>query len=301
MASNKKTIKNILENGSQYQPDLFQLYLKDLSHIPLLSKEQETDYATRAKNGDKEGRKIMIESNLRLVINIAKRYKHPSLPLAELTAEGNLGLIHALDKFDPKKGFRFSTYASWWIKHYIESYLIYQNKTVRLPIDVAKELKKALVYLHKHHTGESLKASTIDLLGLHLNRPAAYIVHLLSLHQEVLSLNQEHNESGTLNLINTLAVDKHYKPCAIVDAEHFNKFMQHILAQLPERERFIIEQRFHSDERPTLEKLGQQIGLTRERTRQLEKLALNKLKELLLQQNLDFDDFKPTFDTEELT
>ena len=298
MTNNKKT-RNSTGASGQSNSDLFQLYLNDIRHIPLLSKEQEAEYATRAKNGDQEGRRIMIESNLRLVINIAKRYQHPRLHLAELTAEGNLGLIHALDKFDPSKGFRFSTYATWWIKHYIESYLIYQNKAVRLPIDAAKELKKALIYLHKHHAGEPLKATTIDSLALHLARSPAYVVHLLSQHQDVVSLNQGHGESDTLSLINTLAIEKKYKPCAIVASEHFNQFMQHILVQLPERERFIIEQRFHSDERPTLEELGQQIGLTRERTRQLEKLALNKLKVLLLQQNLNFDDFKTTFDSEE--
>ncbi len=270
--------------------DATQLYLNEIGFSPLLSAEEEVYYARRARQGIESARHRMIESNLRLVVKISRRYVNRGLSLLDLIEEGNLGLIHAVEKFDPERGFRFSTYATWWIRQTIERALMNQTRTVRLPIHVVKELN---VYLRaarelSHKLDHEPSADEIARL---LDRPVEDVQRMLGLNERVSSIDMPIAGDSEKTLGETLADANAHDPADEVQEEDIRTSIDLWLDQLPEKQREVLARRFglRGHEVATLEEVGEEIGLTRERVRQIQVDGLKRLRDLLEGQGLSSD------------
>lgn len=267
--------------------DATQLYLNEIGFSPLLSAEEEVFYARRAKQGIESARKRMIESNLRLVVKIARRYINRGLTLLDLIEEGNLGLIHAVEKFDPERGFRFSTYATWWIRQTMERGLMNQTRTVRLPIHVVKELN---VYLRaarelSHKLDHEPSADEIARL---LDRPVEDVQRMLGLNERVSSIDAPIAGDSERTLGETIADVNAMDPSQQVQDDDIRMNLDGWLDTLPDKQREVLARRFglRGHEVATLEEVGEEIGLTRERVRQIQVDGLKRLRELLEGQGL---------------
>jgi RNA polymerase nonessential primary-like sigma factor len=267
--------------------DATQLYLNEIGFSPLLSAEEEVFYARRARQGIESARKRMIESNLRLVVKIARRYVNRGLSLLDLIEEGNLGLIHAVEKFDPERGFRFSTYATWWIRQTMERALMNQTRTVRLPIHVVKELN---IYLRaarelSHKLDHEPSADEIARL---LDRPVEDVQRMLGLNERVSSIDAPVAGDSEKTLAETLADASVPDPALQVQDDDMRMNLDRWLDVLPEKQREVLARRFglRGHEVATLEEVGEEIGLTRERVRQIQVDGLRRLRELLEGQGL---------------
>ncbi|WP_344704971.1 RNA polymerase sigma factor RpoS [Halomonas cibimaris] len=270
--------------------DATQIYLNEIGFSPLLTPQEEVFYGRLARQGDPLGRSRMIESNLRLVVKIARRYLNRGLTLLDLIEEGNLGLIRAVEKFDPERGFRFSTYATWWIRQTIERALMNQTRTIRLPIHVVKELN---IYLRaaRELTQRLDHEPTAEEIAAHLDKPVATVKKMLGLNERVSSVDYPVGGDSDKPLIDTLADDDDIGPeASLVDGD----VKQHVdgwLDSLADKQREVVARRFglRGHEAATLEDVGAEIGLTRERVRQIQVEALKKLRRLLEQQGLSLD------------
>ncbi len=270
--------------------DATQIYLNEIGFSPLLKPEEEVYYGRLARKGDPLGRSRMIESNLRLVVKIARRYLNRGLTLLDLIEEGNLGLIRAVEKFDPERGFRFSTYATWWIRQTIERALMNQTRTIRLPIHVVKELN---IYLRaaRELTQRLDHEPTAEEIAEHLDKPVATVKKMLGLNERVSSVDYPVGGDSDKPLIDTLADDDEIGPeASLVDGdvkEHVDRWLE----SLADKQREVVVRRFglRGHEAATLEEVGVEIGLTRERVRQIQVEALKKLRRLLEKQGLSLD------------
>ncbi len=259
--------------------DAIRLYLREIRETALLTASEEKDLAIRYAAGDLGARDRIIEANLRLVVSIAKRYNNYALPLIDLIEEGNLGLIKAVERFRPEKGFRFSTYASWWIRQAIERALVNQGRTVRLPVHVAGELSKMLRVARE--LGQELdREPTVMEIAITLEKPIAYVEHLQELNTRNCSLEKPLGVEGDYHLLDTLADTTGDTPQSRLDSEDVSEQVASWIASLTEHEREILILRFGlDDEEPqTLEAIGKQFGVTRERIRQIEVRTLAKLR-----------------------
>ena len=270
--------------------DATQLYLNEIGFSPLLSAEEEVYFARQARQGIEAARKRMIESNLRLVVKIARRYVNRGLSLLDLIEEGNLGLIHAVEKFDPERGFRFSTYATWWIRQTMERALMNQTRTVRLPIHVVKELN---IYLRaarelSHKLDHEPSAEEIALL---LDRPVEDVQRMLGLNERVSSIDAPLGGDSEKTLAETLADTSIPDPASQVQDDDMRVNLDHWLEALPEKQREVLSRRFglRGHEVATLEEVGEEIGLTRERVRQIQVDGLRRLREMMEGQGLSSD------------
>ncbi|MDP2226742.1 MAG: RNA polymerase sigma factor RpoS [Moraxellaceae bacterium] len=267
--------------------DATQLYLNEIGFSPLLSADEEVFYARRARQGIESARKRMIESNLRLVVKISRRYVNRGLTLLDLIEEGNLGLIHAVEKFDPERGFRFSTYATWWIRQTIERGLMNQTRTVRLPIHVVKELN---VYLRaarelSHKLDHEPSADEIARL---LDRPVEDVQRMLGLNERVSSIDSPIGGDSDRTLGETIPDMNAHDPADDVQDEDMRMSLDAWLDELPEKQREVLSRRFglRGHEVATLEEVGEEIGLTRERVRQIQVDGLKRMRDLLEAQGL---------------
>lgn len=269
--------------------DATQLYLNEIGFSPLLSAEEEVHFARLAQRGDEAGRRRMIESNLRLVVKIARRYSNRGLSLLDLIEEGNLGLIRAVEKFDPERGFRFSTYATWWIRQTIERALMNQTRTVRLPIHVVKELN---VYLR---AGRELaqrldhEPSAEEIAAL-VEKPVEEVERMLRLNERVASVDATLGDSDK-TLLDTLADETPSDPFELLQDDDLSKTIDLWLSELSDKQREVVIRRFglRGHEGATLEQVGSQIGLTRERVRQIQVEALKRLREIFERNGLSSD------------
>tara|TARA_R110001599_G_scaffold57631_1_gene158540 strand:+ start:59293 stop:60402 length:1110 start_codon:yes stop_codon:yes gene_type:complete len=272
------------ENAFEFtkQLDATQLYLNEIGFSPLLTPEEEVHFARLAQKGDPAGRKRMIESNLRLVVKIARRYVNRGLTLLDLIEEGNLGLIRAVEKFDPERGFRFSTYATWWIRQTIERAIMNQTRTIRLPIHVVKELN---IYLRaaRELTQKLDHEPSPEEISQLLDKPVEDVKRMLGLNERVASIDMSFGPDSDKTLLDTLTDDQATDPCDLLQDDDLNTSIDHWLSELSEKQREVVTRRFglRGHESSTLEEVGREIGLTRERVRQIQVEALKRLREIL--------------------
>jgi len=256
-------------------------YLDEIGISPLLTADEEKMYARRAQRGDESARQRMIESNLRLVVKIARRYINRGLPFLDLIEEGNLGLIHAVKKFDPERGFRFSTYATWWIRQTIERGIMNQSRTVRLPIHIIKDINSCLRATRRLRQKYD-RAPSIQEIADHLERDVPDIERLMSLHERVTLRAGGPNGEGD-GPVDRLRARRSGEPSRCAQREDVNDIVDHWVCELGEKQREVVERRFglHGYRRATLEQIGNEIGVTRERVRQIQLDALKNLREML--------------------
>ena len=269
--------------------DATALYLQEIGHAPLLSGDEEQSLARRVQAGDGRARAQMIESNLRLVVKIARRYLNRGLPLLDLVEEGNLGLIHAVEKFDPERGFRFSTYATWWIRQNIERAIMNQARIIRLPVHVIKELNQVLRASRELAQKMDRDPTAEDIAAL-LGKPVADVERLLQASVRVDSMDQQIGHGGESWTLKDVAEDAASPdPASSLMSDGLFQQLDGLLDELPEREREILSRRFGLRGYPvgTLEEVGREVGLTRERVRQVQNQALAQLKRAMETEGLD--------------
>jgi RNA polymerase nonessential primary-like sigma factor len=259
--------------------DVTRLYLNEIGASPLLTAAEEVSFARRVRDGDEAARQRMIESNLRLVVKIARRYLDRGLPLLDLIEEGNLGLIHAVKKFDPERGFRFSTYATWWIRQTIERAIMNQSRTVRLPIHVIKDINACLRAARTLRQQKGTSPSIAEIAE-YMGRDALEVERLFALHERVTIGSGGDDERGPLE---TLTAEPEAEPAECVQQERVTAILESWLSKLTEKQRAVVERRFglHGCRRLTLEEIGEEIGVTRERVRQIQLDALRNLKDMM--------------------
>ncbi len=271
--------------------DATQIYLNEIGFSPLLTAEDEGYYARLALKGDESARKKMIESNLRLVVKISRHYLNRGLPLLDLIEEGNLGLMKSVEKFDPERGFRFSTYATWWIRQTIERALMNQTRTIRLPIHVLKELNiylRAARQLTQKLDHEPSAEEIADMLDV----PLEDVEKLLYLNDKVTSFDTPIGHDENKSLLDTIADENSVNPAILLTDENLRMQIEEFLDELTENQQQVIARRFglRGFEKATLEEVGAEIDLTRERVRQIQVEALKTLRKLLEQAGLTHDD-----------
>ena len=269
---------------TQHSPalDATRVYLNELGKSKLLTADEEKIYGKRALQGDEEARKIMIESNLRLVVKISRRYLNRGLPLLDLIEEGNLGLIRAVEKFDPERGFRFSTYATWWIRQTIERAIMNQTRTIRLPIHIVKEMnvyikaQRALAQILDHEP-------SAEDIARHLEKPVKTVVKMLKLNERVTSVDVPAGKDYERPLLDSISDDYSHSPTEQIQQDNIKNNITHWVYQLSDKQREVICRRYGlcGYENSTLEQVAQELGVTRERVRQIQMDALKRLKEIL--------------------
>ncbi len=264
--------------------DVTQLYLNDIGASPLLSAAEELALARRVCAGDFAARQKMIESNLRLVVSIAKHYLNRGIPIADLIEEGNLGLIHALEKFDPERGFRFSTYATWWIRQNIERAIMNQSRTIRLPVHVVKELNLVLRALRcLKSDGPHPAHNYAEEVAHLLDKPIEEVRHILTLNEGTTSLDAPLEIDPELSISDAIAADPSGNPEYLLQHVETGQRVAEWVAQLSDKQRYVLERRYglNGCETFTLEQLAVDLDLTRERVRQIQIEALGKLRKKL--------------------
>ncbi len=270
--------------------DVTQMYLNDIGKNPLLSPDEEHTLALEVKLGSLSARQKMIEHNLRLVVNIAKHYAGRGLSLLDLIEEGNLGLIHALEKYDPERGFRLSTYATWWIRQYIERAIMNQSRTIRLPVHVIKDLNtvlRALRYLETQLTREATAEDVAHLLGRRVDE----VRRLIALNERIASLDAPLDIDPMLSVGDAIADEINPRPDQRFENLEREACLREWLAQLSNKQRCVIERRYGLDggEACTLEQVAEALELTRERVRQIQIEALQQLREILQKSGVSKD------------
>ena len=262
--------------------DSVRLYLREIGKIPLLSAEEEMDLARRIIEGDKKAKDKMAEANMRLVVSIAKRYSGRGLDFLDLIQEGNTGLLRAVEKFDPDKGFKFSTYATWWIRQAITRAIADQARTIRIPVHMVETINK-LLRTQRRMTQELNREPTIDELAKELDMEPEKIEYVIKIKQDISSLDAGVGRDGEDDdsVLQDFIVDEDtVSPEDSASNQLLKEQVQDILSSLSDREQKIVRMRFGLDngKNHTLEEVGQEFAVTRERIRQIEAKALAKLR-----------------------
>jgi RNA polymerase nonessential primary-like sigma factor len=259
--------------------DVTQHYLNEIGAKPLFKPEEEYAWACRARTGDFVARQKMIEHNLRLVVNIAKHYLNRGIPLLDLIEEGNLGLIHAIEKFDPERGFRFSTYATWWIRQSVERAIMNQSRTIRLPVHVVKEINLILraVRFLESANGKEIQFDQIAHL---IDRPVEDVRRAITLNEHIASLDAPLELDPEHTVADAIVDEKAIDPEESLQMAEIGKLVSQWVEQLTDRQRRVLERRYglNGAEISTLEEVAEELKLTRERVRQIQIEALDQLR-----------------------
>ncbi len=275
---------------SERDLDATRLYLSEIGFSPLLTAEEEVYFARQIAKGSEEARKRMIESNLRLVVKIARRYLNRGLALLDLIEEGNLGLIRAVEKFDPERGFRFSTYATWWIRQTIERAIMNQTRTIRLPIHVVKEIN---IYLRAaRHLSQKLDHEpSPEEISEMLDKPIEDVKRMLGLNERVTSVDVPLGRDSDKSILDAIPDEQNVDPAVLLQDEDIQSCLELWLSQLNDKQREVVEHRFglHGREVATLEEVGNELGVTRERVRQIQLEALKRLREIMEREGYSVD------------
>ncbi len=291
VASNKSKSSGSTKSwkSAENSLDATRLYLNEIGYSPLLSAEEEVYFARLSLKGDEAARRRMIESNLRLVVKIARYYMNRGLAFLDLIEEGNLGLIHAVEKFDPERGFRFSTYATWWIRQTIERALMNQTRTIRLPVHVVKQINsykktaRRLAQTLDHEPGPEDVARQLDL-------PVKDVQNIMGLSEQLSTVESSSGDKDKI-LQETVADENQVDPSMALQLEEIQSKFELWLTQLNEKQRQVVEQRFglNGEDTATLEEVGARIGVTRERVRQIQVEALKRLRRILEKEGVSGD------------
>jgi RNA polymerase nonessential primary-like sigma factor len=278
----EESLTGRLEASIERELDATSLYLSEIGASPLLTAEEEVKYARLAQKGDKSARRKMIVCNLRLVVKISRRYLNRGLALLDLVEEGNLGLIRAVEKFDPERGFRFSTYATWWIRQTIERGIMNQTRTIRLPIHVIKQIN---AYLRKsRELAQSLDHEpSAEEIAKALNVDVQDVKRLMSLNERTPSMDVVYGKDSDRPLLDMVADENIDDPSELLQSDAVNAHLDEWLNQLNDKQRSVIERRFglHGFDNATLEQVAGELGVTRERVRQIQMDALKRLRRIL--------------------
>lgn len=273
----------------QAELDAMTLYLKEIGATPLLTADQEIDLAQKAAAGDEFARRKMIESNLRLVVTVSRKYLKSGMELADLIEEGNIGLMHALEKFDPKMGYRFSTYATWWIRHNVERAIMNQSRTVRLPVHVIRELssyKRKALELNREY---ERKPSDQDLADV-MEQPIDRIRKVMSFSGDTLSLDSPmFSEDDGVNYVDVIEDETQLDPVTTLEDEDLKKLMAQIISKLEPQQYEVLKLRFgfENGDRLTLDEVAANLDISREKVRQIQEKALRTLRVLLSRRGVD--------------
>lgn len=294
------TERAALAPGAAEVGNTLQTYLRDIRRAPLLTPQEEFDTATRARQGDFKARQTMIEHNLRLVVSIAKNYLGRGLPMTDLIEEGNLGLMHSIGKFEPERGFRFSTYASWWVRQNIERAIMHQARLVRLPVHVVRELNQVLkarraLEAAAASAGHSDRPVRVEDVAAAVGRPVSEVSALLKFAEQPTSLDApiewQQGDNSHESVLDGVADDGSTDPMSLALGNEVELLLHHGLDDLNDREREVVKGRYGLGDREpeTLEVLADRLGLTRERIRQIQQEALLKLRRRMARHGVDRD------------
>src|ERR1700759_2322422 len=258
------------------------IYLREIGQIPLLTPQEEIELAARIKKGDREARALMIKANLRLVVKIAHDYANLGLPLLDLISEGNIGLMKAVERFDPAKGGKLSTYAAWWIKQSIKRALANQSKTIRLPVhlvDKISKMRRTAMRLQEVFGREP----TDEELGEELGISSSRVAQLRTAAIRPASLDAPIGDDDSNNFAEVVQDENADTPYEQLEEKTVTRMLQEMVKTLDEREATILRYRFGLDGGPekTLEEVGEKFGVTRERVRQIQNIALKKLRKMI--------------------
>jgi RNA polymerase nonessential primary-like sigma factor len=270
--------------------DATQLYLSEIGASKLLSSEEEIYFARLAQKGDEPARRRMIESNLRLVVKIARRYMNRGLAFLDLIEEGNLGLIRAVEKFDPERGFRFSTYATWWIRQTIERAIMNQTRTIRLPIHVVKEINSCMRVARQLAQKLDHEPTAEEIANL-LDKPLNEVERMLGLNERIASVDTPYGKEVDKPLLDSLPDEGASNPMDLLQKDGIKGHLDEWLNRLNDKQREVVERRFglHGYETATLEQVANELGVTRERVRQIQMEALRRLRVILERDGFSFD------------
>jgi RNA polymerase nonessential primary-like sigma factor len=262
--------------------DVTQHYLNEIGAKPLFTPEEEYAWACRARIGDFVARQKMIEHNLRLVVNIAKHYLNRGIPLLDLIEEGNLGLIHAIEKFDPERGFRFSTYATWWIRQSIERAIMNQSRTIRLPVHVVKEIN-LILRAFRHLEMANGKETRLEQIAHLIDRPVEDVRRAIALNEHIASLDAPLEVDPDHTIADAIADEKALDPEELLQSAEIGNLVNQWVEQLTDKQRRVLERRYGlgGAEVSTLEEVAAELNLTRERVRQIQIEALDQLRRVI--------------------
>ena len=260
--------------------DPVRMYLREIGKYDLLTAEQEVEYAHRLKEGDEEARQRLIESNLRLVVSIAKKYTGRGMQFLDLIQEGNLGLMKAAEKYDPEKGFKFSTYATWWIRQAVTRAIADQARTIRIPVHMVETINK-LVRINRQLVQELGREPTTDEIAERLGIPENKVAEIIKIAQEPMSLEKPIGEEEDSHLGDFIPDEYSPSPAEAASMNLMKEQLMEVLSTLSDREQKVLSLRYGlgDEQQRTLEEVGRELGVTRERVRQIEAKALRKLRQ----------------------